>query len=238
MDVDLRLWAGPMILVVVLGALLLRYLREQRRSRGPAPGLLHVAARADDTATIADLVTHGVDVDATDEDGNTALHVASHAGRTAAVACLVEHGADQQLRNRFGLTAADMPRLNEAEWLLRQGADSLSPVGTWLNETAGRLACARLRRLPPELYFAALERVGARDPAKNRVVILAIKLGIPGTEPVLVDLLWQVNDSSIAEIYLNSGAEALRAASEAWAATCGYIIRQKHSYHSVTWGVH
>lgn len=220
----LLLAVGTVVVATVILVGLGRYLARRLASTAPDP------------AGPGEPVGDGVAAEPTDADGNTALHLAFYNQRAEEIAFQVDQGADEQRRNRFGLLPADMPRLAEAEWLLRRGADAMSPVGSWTNETAGRIACTRLRRLPTDLFLAALERVGTSDPARKRAVLLAIKLGIPGTEEVLNELLWRLGDHAIAEIYLNCGSPQLRAYGEAWLVQHGYTIVSGTGYHYVAWG--
>ncbi|WP_163541485.1 ankyrin repeat domain-containing protein [Occultella kanbiaonis] len=56
-------------------------------------------ARAGSTDELLEFLDHGLDVDARDADGNTALMLAAYHGHGPAVAALIERGADADLRN-------------------------------------------------------------------------------------------------------------------------------------------
>lgn len=56
---------------------------------------------------MAVLICHGLDVDAVNDDGNTALHLASIHGNSAVAQCLAEAFPNEELRNHRGLTALD-----------------------------------------------------------------------------------------------------------------------------------
>lgn len=53
------------------------------------------------------LIGHGLDIDAVNEDGNTALHLASRHGMIEVAQCLAEAYPDEEIKNRKGFTALD-----------------------------------------------------------------------------------------------------------------------------------
>ncbi|HUU92884.1 MAG TPA: ankyrin repeat domain-containing protein [Phycisphaerae bacterium] len=72
------------------------------RDRNPA---IELAAWFGHEAFVRLLLAHGVDLDAGDMDGDTALMSASERGHERVVDLLLGHGADVSLSNRFGCTA-------------------------------------------------------------------------------------------------------------------------------------
>jgi len=74
-----------------------------------ANGLHGYAMRDDIAAMSAFLQTEeGLDIDARDEYGYTALHLAVDRGNVATLELLLEHGADKTLKDTDGYTAADL----------------------------------------------------------------------------------------------------------------------------------
>lgn len=61
-------------------------------------------ANESDLEGIRELLVSGVDVNAGDIDGRTALHVAACQGRTDVVELLIEQGAEVNLKDRWGST--------------------------------------------------------------------------------------------------------------------------------------
>lgn len=53
------------------------------------------------------LISHGLDIDAVNQDGNTALHLASRHGMIEVAQCLAEAYPDEEIKNRKGFTALD-----------------------------------------------------------------------------------------------------------------------------------
>ena len=53
------------------------------------------------------LICHGLDIDAVDDEGNTALHLASRHGRGGVARRLAEAIPNEELRNCRGFTALD-----------------------------------------------------------------------------------------------------------------------------------
>ncbi|XP_057853191.2 potassium channel AKT1 isoform X2 [Cryptomeria japonica] len=62
------------------------------------------ASQRGDLEMLKDLQRYGADLDATNEEGSTALHFATSEGSTEAVKYLIEQGADTNKVNRNGLT--------------------------------------------------------------------------------------------------------------------------------------
>lgn len=65
------------------------------------------AAAKGDLGAIQSLAARGVDIDAADYDGRTALHLAAAEGQAAVVEFLVRHGANLTAKDRWGNTALD-----------------------------------------------------------------------------------------------------------------------------------
>jgi hypothetical protein len=223
------------LLVVLAGAV---WWSKQKPVRRPVrlPPTLHDAARRGNVDLLAERVRDGADLHVHDKDNNTPLHLAYFEDRSTAVAWLIEHGADQRCRNRYGFVPAEMRQFAEVVRLVRRGADSLSSVGS-LSHPIGRSLPEQIMAAPIEMYLAAVDRLFSVDPAKRRVLLLAIKLGVPGSEKLLCDILWSAGDKPTALVYLNSGSPELIACGQQWAATHGYDIRDGLGYHYVTWGV-
>lgn len=96
---------------------------------------LVLAARYGQTTTVQRLLDAGVDVDARDALGRTALMAVAGEGTTSLLRLLLERGADPALRDREGAdgltTALIKGRLDNASLLIEAGADaeSRSPSG-------------------------------------------------------------------------------------------------------------
>ena len=100
------------------------------------------AAREGDIARVQILLDQGVDPDARDEKGATALHYAAAYGQVDLVQILVEHGADVQARGPIGNTAliyaAQEGHTEVVRILVEHGADPQTPND--YNSTAPKLA--------------------------------------------------------------------------------------------------
>jgi uncharacterized protein (DUF924 family) len=131
-----------------------------------------------DVDAVRDLLRRGIDADARDRHGQTALMLAAHAGHRDVVAALVEHGAALDVTAKFGLSAlmlavvAGHPEV--ARLLARAGADrALRGTGApgFAERTARDLALERgqseLARelVDPETVLAFWFGDAARDPA-------------------------------------------------------------------------
>jgi hypothetical protein len=90
-----------------------------------APDFITYAAAVGNLATVQAFLDRGVDVNARNRDGSTALHAAAVQGQVAVLRSLLEHGADPRIRNDFGHTALDdarsMKREEAVRLLMRHG---------------------------------------------------------------------------------------------------------------------
>ena len=65
---------------------------------------MFIAVNLGDTASVEDLLQHGVDPDVQDEQGYSALMIAAREGQPEVAKMLLAHGAKVYKRNRYGET--------------------------------------------------------------------------------------------------------------------------------------
>jgi len=95
-----------------------------------AGSVLCKAAHSGDGDKIADLVSHGTDVNIADYDGRTALHLAAANGNSALVRQLLDLGANPKIRDRYGGTALDDAQREQHDSVIRMLAGlDVSTVG-------------------------------------------------------------------------------------------------------------
>lgn len=232
---------GEIVVVLVvalmafgLGALIVRGAGERKRKR--LVDAMLSAASSGDTALLRETIDRSGSVNVQAAQGNTALHYAYYTGQREAIENLRAFGADQNLRNNEGLTPADMATLAEAENLLRQGVYYLHPDGTWWNANEGYRIYHRLQKLPSRIFNPAVVRQVLRPERRRELLILAIKVGQPGSQEKLAEALTGFGNKSMAEDYLNCGSEYLYKAAERWARDHNHRIFSRFGGVHVTWG--
>ena len=101
------------------------------------------AIKHGDVQIVLDLLGRGINVDARDRYGNTALMLAAHAGQREVVKTLIAHRANLNVTAKFGLSALMLALVaghgEIAHLLARAGAD-LSVRGTGAPGFAGKSA--------------------------------------------------------------------------------------------------
>ena len=101
------------------------------------------AIRQGNVEVVKDHLRSGVDIDALDRYGQTALMLAAHQGHVEIVQLLVEHGADLNVTAKYNLSALMLAVVggheNIARLLARAGAD-LSIKGSGAPGFAGKSA--------------------------------------------------------------------------------------------------
>ncbi|MCE9558039.1 MAG: ankyrin repeat domain-containing protein [Armatimonadetes bacterium] len=114
-------------------------------SRGTRP--LHEAVYGDwgSPTSVRVLLRHGADIDALDEDGQTALMIAAQHGEFESVRLLLEAGADRARKDKRGKTALDHAQAHLKVWkkpllkFLNRGMDKIfSSVGLNSEEVSGK----------------------------------------------------------------------------------------------------
>jgi ankyrin repeat protein len=132
------------------------------------------AARQADTAAVEALLGQGVDVNATQGDGATALHWAAHRDDAATVALLIEAGADVNATNELGIPPLMLACTNGSDAmvarLLDAGADpNLRPEG---RETALMTAAWTGNLKAVELLLARGALVDATEAERKQTALM------------------------------------------------------------------
>ncbi|WP_460531645.1 hypothetical protein [Flindersiella endophytica] len=197
-------------------------------------GRLHEAAGS--VELLRQVIDSGTPVDQTDKQGNTVLHYAYYTGREAAIDNLRAFGADDNLRNNEGLTPPEMADVAATERLLAECAEYLAAHGTWRDPAAARPIYDRLQEHAPRIFNPALVRLMQRYGRRRRLLVLAIKIGMPGSEERLEQVLFAYGDQHMAVDYLNAGSAALRRSAEIWARRNGYQVYYRQGRAGVGWG--
>jgi len=81
---------------------------------------LHYAATGPNVEVVALMLDRGADIDARAPNGNTPLMMATRYGSEESVQLLVKRGANRKARNDRNESAADLARLVDKPWLLKE----------------------------------------------------------------------------------------------------------------------
>ena len=113
----------------------------------------------------------------------------------------------------------------------------LTDRGIWTDRSEGRRLYDKLRVLDKKAVTISLcQQVVARPQIQTRLILLAIKLGIEGSQEELVAVLFEYGNKSMAEDYLNSGSGTLADGGRMWANSNGYNVRSGYGSHRAGWG--
>lgn len=199
------------------------------------PMSLHEAVAQGNVARIDACMKRGISVNAQDDKGNTPLHYAYYQGRQEVIDRLIAYGADPKFRNNDGDTPSDVREIGRVDNLIRTGAKLLSGHGDWTDAVKARSIYDELKRTNAALVTRAIVRKVASGEDRLRVLFLAVKLGITGSEGHLNAVLQTYGDKSMAEDYLNSGSQLLNEGARRWANDHGGSISAGGGSHRVAW---
>ena len=116
-------------------------------------------------------------------------------------------------------------------------ASLVASSGDWTDSELGRMRYNELRSANGKAVKITLcQQVLAHPELQTSIVLLAIKLGISGSEDALVGVLLEYGDPSMTEDYLNSGSNILENGGYRWASAHGYDVRKAAGSHRSYWG--
>jgi hypothetical protein len=116
-------------------------------------------------------------------------------------------------------------------------ATLLTNAGHWQDRSVGRIKYNNLLSLDKKAVTISLcQQITARPKMQTRLVLLAIKLGITGSEDEIVAVLFEYGNKSMAEDYLNSGSGILAAGGRKWANSHGYNVNSGYGSNRAGWG--
>ena len=116
-------------------------------------------------------------------------------------------------------------------------ASLVTRSGGWTDAVQGRTRYDELQSSNGKAVKISLcQQVLANPKLQTHIVLLAIKLGITGSENELVRVLFEYGDRSMAEDYLNSGSSLLNDGGYRWAKAHGYNVKKGMGSHRSNWG--
>jgi len=127
-------------------------------------------------------------------------------------------------------------RPNAIDNLVFEGASCLSEEAEWIDIEKARRIYDILKTVKGEVVVDSLARHVYKPEIRLRALFLGVKLGIPGTEERLNDILMKHGDKEMAEDFLNSGSGKLEKGGREWAKKHGYFILPGMGSQRVIWG--
>jgi len=122
------------------------------------------------------------------------------------------------------------------DWLLVSAASMLDENAQWTNRSYARDYYDALQETEDYLVNDSIVRYVLVSDVRLRVLYLAMKLGTPGSEQQLIEVLDSHGDKEMAEDFLNCGSILLSDAAEDWAARHGYVVYTVTGGPRVSWG--
>ena len=146
------------------------------------------AAKAQDTATVRELLAQGVSVDAPLPDGATALHWAAHWSDVEALNALLGAGASVDVENDYGATALWVACANRNRQVVQRLLEAGANPNTTLH--SGETSLMRCVHTGDAGAVGALVEYGAaveaREPSRGQTALMR---AIAGGHPAVVRLL-------------------------------------------------
>jgi hypothetical protein len=133
-----------------------------------------------------------------------------------------------------GDAKAREPQILDA--LVSTGANCLNDQAGWMDAKRGRIVYDTLKKVDGKLVTESLARKVIKGTNRLHVLFLGVKLGIPGSQERLNQILMNHGDKKMAEDFLNSGSQDLFEGGKKWANAHGYRINTGMGSHRVGWG--
>ena len=198
---------------------------------------LHLALKQRHAETVALLISRSPNINLPNALGDTPLHISVYTNQPDLSSDLRKKGASDSSLNQYGLNPAEMQSVPETESAVIAVAQLLGPSGQWNDPRSARPLYDQLKaRLDKFLVNALVLQIIRAPNVRFRTIILAIKLGISGSEEKLGAVLMVYGDKGMTEDYLNSGSGTLHSWASKWASAHGYNIRTGPGSQRATWG--
>jgi len=123
-----------------------------------------------------------------------------------------------------------------AEQLIILAVNYLDDNANWTDRSRGRELYDALKGMDGDLVTKALVQQVQNSNHRLQVLFLSVKLGIPGSEEALNQVLLNHGNQAMAEDYLNSGSSMLYEGGRQWANARGYEILTGPGSHRTSWG--
>lgn len=198
---------------------------------------LHLAIKNHHPNTAALLIDNGADINAIGALDDTPLHVSIYTQQEDISMFLISKGADESLLNLYGLAPQEMQAVPEIEEKIISIAGLINLNGSWIDRDSAQKFYRHLKLLKPKFVTNSLVLQVINNPSlRLKVLIVAIKLGVVGSEGKLASLLMIYGNKSMAEDYINSGSALLAEAGIKWARDNGYRTMAGPGSHRASWG--
>jgi hypothetical protein len=109
--------------------------------------------------------------------------------------------------------------------------------GRWTDKHKARVGYDELLALNHKAVTVSLcQQIVAHPELQTKILMLAIKLGLDGSEDELITVLDEYGDKKMAEDYLNCRSEKLTDGAHRWVATHGYRLKTDLGRARCCWG--
>ncbi|MDX1410718.1 MAG: hypothetical protein R3351_01050 [Nitrospirales bacterium] len=131
------------------------------------------------------------------------------------------------------IVSKDQPTIDS---LIYAASTLLDHQGHWLDKQEGRQVYDALQKMDRNAVGDGLARQVRFPEYRSQLLILGVKLGIPGSETKLNQVLIDHGDDSMAEDFLKSGFPNIDAGVREWARSKGYQITLGSARSRAEWG--
>ena len=198
---------------------------------------LHIATQKRSLDIVSLLISLGGDVNRKGEFDNTPLHISKYNMDFEISRLLEINGADLAVLNKYGLNPNEMVELPEIQLKIQHISNLLNDNGEWSNRNTALIYYNELKTVDKKkLVNSIVLNILKYSSSRLRTLIVAIKLGISGSESKLVDILMIYGSKNMAEDYLNSGSSILNEGGTTWARIHGFNINSGSGSQRGTWG--
>jgi len=221
---------------------------------------LHAACGNNKIDIVNLLIDSNADINESDNSGTTPLILAVELENVYMTDTLLRRGVDATRKNNLGITAYELAKALGNDEIMRLFIDQSDPERSfspeerthvlvtylslllddkteWTRVNSGEKIFNLIKSFDKEYVIKSFEKNIQNNNIRQKILYIAVKLGIPGSESQLNLTLLKYGNRQMAQDFINSGSSKLAEGGRNWASKNGYVVdKSPFAKKRVHWG--